>query len=242
MTGTKRKNYPAATGIYKVEVQRGGDWKQQSALRLGISVGNPSHEGEKLAALVEWAAARFDTVNVLVADSLQRHNLMAESAISEDEAMLQAQEAGADWIARNRAMLDKLPLARLYRFDDFRLHTDFMKMHRLLCGLYERNMRFRKLIDGDAQAFLERRKQREGADKIDDERFLKASRAYLIEELVVMKIFHEDCPGVEVYPGKFIQAITSPERHKIDGFPESLREYRMIEVDFIRNKACRRLS
>lgn len=224
--------------LYKVKILKRRDTPPHDCLRLGVSVGNGSHEGAKLEALIDWAAARFKFVNIMVADSLQRHNIMAETGVDEAQALAMAMRAGDEWIERNGAILARLPAHRLYRFDHFRMNPDFADISRLLHGLYDRNLRFRALIDGDVHAYWERRVARGEAQGMDAEIFMRHSRNYIIEELAVMKIFHEECPGIEVYPGKFIRAVTAPERQMVDGLPESLKTYPMIEVDFVRNKGA----
>jgi tRNA-dependent cyclodipeptide synthase len=206
-------------------------------LRLGISIENPNHSGEKFAALLRWATERFGHTSLLIADSLQRHNIAFNEQISLSEAHTKAVAAGDFWLQMHQPMFDILPNFTLYRFDDFRTHHEFEARHKNLLQLYSINTTFRNLIDQDSNAVLTRRLKR-GLVITDQTGFLESSRNYILEELAVMQIFHETCPGVEAYPGKFLSLISAPERLHIEGLPESLKQYPMIEVDFVRNRAA----
>ena len=57
--------------LYRVRVNSCPDWVAYSSCTLGISVGQPYHEGDKFAATVEWAARHFEHIRVDVSDTLQ---------------------------------------------------------------------------------------------------------------------------------------------------------------------------
>ena len=75
------------------------EWVGYGRCTLGISVGQPNHEGGKFAATVEWAARHFEHIRVDVSDTLQRHRLMGAGA-SPVEAGRASRRAGDDWIMR----------------------------------------------------------------------------------------------------------------------------------------------
>ena len=62
--------------LYRLRVSASPGWVDYRACTLGISVGQPYHEGEKFAATVEWAARHFEEIVVDVSDTLQRHRLI----------------------------------------------------------------------------------------------------------------------------------------------------------------------
>jgi len=43
-------------------------------------------------------------------------------------------------------------------------------------------------------------------------------------------------PGVEAYPGKFLNILKNPLRLQIPELPEVLKKYALIEVDYTKNK------
>ena len=56
--------------LYRVRVNSCPDWVAHSSCTLGISVGQPYHEGDKFAATLEWAARHFEHIRVDVSDTL----------------------------------------------------------------------------------------------------------------------------------------------------------------------------
>ena len=74
MSGSKATQYPPQDGAYAVKVKNGAGWNAFDTARLQISVGQPYHEGDKLAATADWVRHRFGRVIVCVNDTLQRFN------------------------------------------------------------------------------------------------------------------------------------------------------------------------
>jgi hypothetical protein len=110
--------------IYKAKVTKSGQWQRYNVARMGISVGQPYHEGEKFIAACEWVAKRFSKVSVLVADTLQRHNLPGGDT---EWNRLISRQAGDAWLARNGKAMDILPNLNLVRWDDLLNDPDYLK-------------------------------------------------------------------------------------------------------------------
>lgn len=89
---------------YRVRINGCPDWVGYGSCTLGISVGQPYHEGDKFAATVEWAARYFDHIRVDVSDTLQRHRLIGEGA-APVEAARASSRAGDRWIAEAMPVL-----------------------------------------------------------------------------------------------------------------------------------------
>lgn len=103
--------------MYKAKVLRSGNWQRYETCRQHISVGQPYHEGEKLKATFEWAAKRFTKHVIVVADTLQRHNM--------DGNAQQAKRYGDEWLQRNRDLLGILGSPEIIRWDDLIGSPDF---------------------------------------------------------------------------------------------------------------------
>ena len=69
------------------------------------------------------------------------------------------------------------------------------------------------------------------------EEFAPFSKKYILEELAYMAHTADLYPGVEVYPGRFLNVLTSSERHRIKDLPHNLLAFPLVELDFVRNKA-----
>ena len=231
-------NYSSPTGYYKVKIISNCEWKGVKNLRLGISLGGRNHEEDRLFALVEWAGARFESVHILVADSVQRHNIMFDRSIDEISAREQAMAEGDSWIARNKPILSALKNHEILRFDDLESHPEFAQLYLNLQLLFLEDFTFRTLIERDINGMWARKvKNSSLSPEATFDKFYEYSKNYILEELAIMDIFGALCPGVEAYPGKFLNVVTSPERFAINGFPERLMNFPLIEVDFTRNKA-----
>jgi len=59
---------------YKVRATRAPNWQRNKDGIFAISVGKKYHEGDKFYSTIKWAAAHFERLHIIVADTLQRHN------------------------------------------------------------------------------------------------------------------------------------------------------------------------
>ena len=100
---------------YKLVTLQSPGWAAPNSATLLISVGQPYHEGDKFAATVEWSARHFKNLHILVADTLQRHNELA------------------DWFARGGAWIERNQLewatcgreVTVSRWDEWRAKPEF---------------------------------------------------------------------------------------------------------------------
>ncbi len=234
----KNINYPPPTGRYKVKILSNCPWKGVSNIRLGISLGGSYPEEDRLFALLEWADARFDNVDILVADSIHRHNIMFERSIDESFALELAMAEGDDWIDRNEAIFSTLKSYKIHRLNELKCHSEFIKLHSDFKALFLDDSTFQTLIKQDIDSMWARRvKYNKLQPEASFDDFFEHSKNYILEELAIMDIFIAMFPGVEAYPGTFLSVLSSPERFSIKGFPKRLIDFPLIEVDFTRNKA-----
>jgi tRNA-dependent cyclodipeptide synthase len=201
----------------------GQHWRSFDRCWISVSVGQPYNEGAKLAALVEWVNRHSDNpfkhCDVLVADSLQRHNLhddASDRALAHDRA----NRAGAAWIARNAETLGALQLPwRIVRWDEALAHPEYPAMRARLGRLSLRSSAVAAAIAHDSSRFVERAIAR-GTGAIDCEQALVASHEYLLEELAVDAILADERPAADLYPA------TSPHVYEClggGGIPQTPR-------------------
>ena len=175
---------------YKVKILKPNTHRAHPVARLDISVGKPNHEGEKLAATMLWARERFQHVIVSVADTLQRHNLMAEG-MPAAEASRASLQAGTVWIERNQALLQG---CTVIRWDE-----------RLAHPLYP------QFLDRTEQALL---RDKALSQALHDAANDYARRTgievsyhrhnYLVEELAVFDMLFGTEPAADIYPGSLL--------------------------------------
>lgn len=235
MRGSKNE-FPAQTGRYAVKVKTGAGWRDFDTVRLQISVGHAYHEGDKLAATLEWCRHRFDHLIVCVNDTLQRFNGQVEG-LDPDEAFAKSKSAGDDWLARHRPNIDGLASVEIHRWEDWRERSDYRLALQQTQWLYAHNAEFRDAINSNIKEFWIRRKRRETLTA--DFRFAKfaaCSRAYLLEETAVFSLMFKQTRAVDVYPGSVLLPCVVFQGRSVPGAPKGLDQGAFTRIDFARNR------
>ncbi len=208
-------NYPAATGPYKLEITKKASWRDYDTARFQISVGKSRYEGDKLFALCEWASHRFAHVDIIVSDTLQRHNHRFNLGCDAASAWKLSRTEGDQWLERNSDALSRLPSYRVIRWDELLNDERFQPI--TITPTLER------ALDDTIKAFWLRQKHPDEAWFS----FYNHSHAFLWEELSVF-FFLFDTPAMDIYAGSWFMAL-------MEGlWPD--KDY--MSVDYIRNKSA----
>lgn len=178
-----------------VKVKRACQWDSFDTARLQISVGQDYHEGEELKATLNWSKANFKKVIVCVNDTLQRHNFEFRG-LSHEEALVQSESAGREWIERNYKLLSALPNVEIIRWNKW--NRDYLPT---MQSRYIHNPAFKKVIDDEVIHFWNRQKERNGYNDEQFEAFAEHSTQYLIEECAVFAKMFERDKAADIYPG-----------------------------------------
>jgi len=157
---------------------------------LSISVGGQVHEKKQFMATATWAARRFSKVVVEVADTLQRHNHVADG-MPKAEAHEFTLRRGSLWIERNKKALIEIAQVtgfEITRWDHWIELPEFPEAYERVCSLYQDNLEFRRIIDAAV-----RPGKRE------------ASLRYLLEETAQQGLICAAHPNsVVLYPGPLL--------------------------------------
>src|SRR5688572_7303473 len=173
--------------LYRVRVNSCPDWVAFTSCTLGISVGQPYHEGDKFAATVEWAARHFEQIRVDVSDTLQRHQLIGTGATSVQAANAALRE-GDRWMTRASPVLTACGRSYTFvRWNAWLQHPLFAEVHDAYSQLATSDAVLSAAVATDIEGFLARRASR-GAAAPDMRLMRAASRAYLLEELAVITL------------------------------------------------------
>lgn len=204
------KEYPPASGPYKVFIIGKSNWRGFSTARLQISVGQPKHEKEKFYALTEWAAHRFDKVQLIVSDTLQRHNIAMEKGISLQDAYDVSMLVGQMWRRDNHAAISSIPAEKLEitMWNDWMEHPDYAPMSRALGDLFTSSPTFRAGVEKKAREFCDRRVQAGNAVYATESAY-QASVKYLMEELPAFGVMLKQERAVDIYPGAWMEELFS---------------------------------
>ncbi len=140
-------------------------WKHITTCEIGISPGNPAHEGDKLASILDWAGERFQSSILTLSDTMYRHNFMSLGH-NEEESYKLGQALGENWLQNNAAILEAhKEKIRIYRWDQWKDHQDFPRIYDDLMAYIATSQPLRQALDADIQAFIARKiRQDQGLD------------------------------------------------------------------------------
>lgn len=219
---------------YRIEVLKKPS-KISSIAHVGISLDNIKHTGLKLDSLMLWASYNYENLQINIYDDVQAYNLLAKQDISHIEALSASRKSGDDWMNDNALTLKKFGKVRIFRYSDLAKQYSTESRTSQLHKLYSTNVIFKNLVDQDVLDYLSRVIKRNlsiSSERI--ERIKKFSVLYILDELATMSLLNEHEDFVEIYAGRFLNILKDPRRHEVENLPEGLKNYPLIEVDFVR--------
>lgn len=194
--------------IYKVAVRRGlgsGDWKDFTKVIFEVSVDNKRYTGPYFFSILSWAKERFDSIEIIVCDTLQRYNLAFAQNTDHRTAMQTAMQMGEDWIRRSQGYFDYLNICpRISRWEDWLSHDPktYDTNYRDLVHLYQNNLAVRTEVDKLAEAVWEsRRKIFHFSEALEQKFKEEVFFPYFFEETALSAVFLPEVGGISAYPG-----------------------------------------
>lgn len=228
------KQYPVPSGLYKVKVKNGKDWHRFSHGRIQMSLRNEKYEGDKLFALLEWTSHRFNKIDLVVSDSLVRHNLMFEQGLDEKEAGKQAILMGNQWLSEYQNLIRSFDIS-VTRWDEWLSHKDFKKSYEAIINQHSQNEKLQLAIKNTVDRFWMRQTQYQEKSYAD---YAPCATNYMLEELAVFNCMFPE-KAAEIYAGQWCGDCVDAIRNSI--IPNNtLLPYHdsyYVEVDMSRNKA-----
>ncbi len=206
--------------ISKLTAARALKMKSYIAILL-VSVGNENFEGEAIAAAVKMINQEFKACCIVIADTLQRHNIATEKEINEEDAYKESLVKGDEWLKRNEIYFQnilKIPY-EIIRWDCLINDMDFLKKEKLFSAYIKENKSFLNAMNHSIDEYGMRLIKHLG-----DEHFNRIGAqhksscfAYLKEECIAISIIpkkiyfnkNESAPLVIVYPGKSTLILTA---------------------------------
>lgn len=162
---------------------------------LPVSVTQLYHEGDKLIATLDLIQKRFSSCDIIVSDTLQRHNYL-ENHTPED-AMQITYQLGTEWIERNIHLLDTaiIPFT-IIRWNQCLAFSGFPSSLKKIELQYEHDSTLQTAMMEDVSAFLQRH-----STVPSMKNFTLHCRNYLFEEAaVVISYFIDKEYDYIVYP------------------------------------------
>lgn len=200
--------YNAKETTYKVEVRRGlghGNWKDFSKVIFEVSLDNKHYYGDHFFSILAWAKDRFNSIEIIVCDTLQRFNLAFEKGIEKEKALEIARAQGDDWINKSKEYFKSLQLSpKITKWDDWMDYDKdlYQVGYKELSALYELNLSVKKEIDAICDNVWHRRQKKYQLPESSAPHFKEAVfLPYFFEETVLSSIFLPVVGGVSAYPG-----------------------------------------
>lgn len=161
--------------------------------RLLISVGQPYHEGAKLAAAVKWAKDNFQRQVIFLADTLQRYNMIM-NGMDANEALKLSRQLGDEWLVRNHEIIDGL---EVFRWDQAVSNPDYGSARCKIERFCQENLEAKQCLEKAIYEVAIRRQ----IPSYELDNFFKLSEQYLLEEAAGKAVENELYMGVSAYPG-----------------------------------------
>lgn len=212
---------------YKIVVRNSPNWRKKKAATLGVSVTSPNWQGEKFAAILEFAAANFETIRIDVTDALYRHNFMAEG-FKPDQALAQANALGALWLTQHQDILDASPVKpQIIRWAEWYKHSDYQNTLAGFQRAHAINEVLREAVYDDVMEFHRRKDSKPSLAE------LEGGKNYLIEELAVITLQARELPCVKIYPGDELRCLNVVRNGLIAEAPKGLEleQFAKIKIE-----------
>jgi tRNA-dependent cyclodipeptide synthase len=213
---------------YRVTVTHSPGWRRHGDGILLISVGKEYHEGIKLSSTIAWARARFESLYVLLADTLQRHNDPASDA----EAVAKALAAGDAWLTAHAPELEATgKLRAVARWNELLCLPAYGEVLAQFRRIAVANETLREAVRVDIRRFLDRQVtlRPDSAER---------SESYLLEELAAITLHARRQPGARLYPSRNLESFRVVEAGLVPEAPRGLEKQQRVEL-CLERRGCR---
>lgn len=209
---------------YKVRATHSPNWHKYKDGIFAISVGKKYHEGDKFYSTIHWAATHFDRLHIIVADTLQRHNLPLPNA--EEIALAE----GSLWLARHITEFESTEkLASVVRWNDILQHKDYQPVLEQFNYAAAKNGLLNNAINADIARFLARQ-------QYVDSHSAERSRKYLLEELAGVTLHARTQEGARIYPRRNLESFKLIEARLVPEAPTGMERQQRIALNFEKRK------
>lgn len=174
------------------------NFEEKKAL-LFISVGQAYHEKGKFLATIELVNKYpFDRCDIVMADTLQRHNHFGRMGV--EKATIFSKEAGDHWLKRSAYALSKFNVPHsIIRWDDLLFHEDYAALKEKIVKAYHENEEYKHAIDTNVMTYIDRLTLIN--PNTDQETLFQNGLGYLIEECpIVMPMWAQMGYDYIIYP------------------------------------------
>ncbi len=223
--------------MLKAKPKGSSGWQSHEYCTFGISIGNPNCDGEKLRAMVNWLneQSNFKGCIVDLSDTLNRYNVMVEEGVNEETARAQSVQDGQEWLARNKATLDKLKIPyKVVHWSTWLGDPVIKEYERAFYDAFKSDEQFRSAVLADVNRYHERHDR--SLWEIENISRMGPSIQYLIEELAVHSRMYERGPCATIYPGVQQSSFEMVRAGKVANVPTGLQSSHFVRMNIYDDK------
>ena len=176
-----------------------GDVKQ---CFVGVSMSNNIFRKKNIIEVLKWIDQNFDSVEIIIADTLHRYNEMAISSITEQEALIKTQKIGDEYFEMVKGLqsIMKSCEIKITRWNDYRNKKQLKSWKTYYWNQFQENDIFHQELILTANNYFQRAFPKN--DVIITDAMINLSVNYLLEEFAFISYYIQDTIKVSVYPGK----------------------------------------
>lgn len=199
---------------------------------MGISLDNPVFRGRTLASLVQWAVGHFGHCQIVVGDTLRRHNEQILHGLQGSKAIDAARAVGDAFLRDHQDLFASFDHGRLLviRWDECLGWPEYRADRSAIDDIYGSETDFLSAVQRDAFAFVKRMKKRSPKLAVSDEQAIELSSQYLLEEIAVFSALSMRSWSVELYPGPELEVLVKVASGAFAAIPQGLRQRVNIEL------------
>lgn len=197
-------------------------FKDSHAMIL-VSVGQSYHEGEKMIATLDLVSRKFEKYTVLVADTLQRHNIEAATGLSTKDALYLAKKKGEEWTENYKEEIQKRDgFYGIKKWDDYLSSKKFEDKLSTINKKFDDNQHYiSKAIEKSVHEYMQRG-DRIGLPEKERKELESKCATYLKEECAAMLLWIEDGFNYEVYPTPRNDAMAATYENLIEPYYQDI--------------------
>lgn len=211
---------------YKIE-----ELKKATCLTT-ISVGQQTHEEDRLSSTFELINNSFYSCILLVDDSLQRHTMALHKKEDAKFFYELSVKEGDLWLERNEKYIKKLTnLKKIIRWDTWLMHPEFKNKLNEIKLTFENDFFYKASFEKSINIFLNKYRGRlTNPNHFDMVRAKQLSLDFVMEECSALCLWPELQCQYEVYPNKHNEAIEETrKRFVLSKYPNLLQA---ITIEF----------
>lgn len=174
------------------------DFAKSSCL-VSLSIGQPVHYGNFLAATLALVNENFDSCVFVLGDTLKRHTMIISQRETEEAMYIRAKFEGDQWVEKNVSMLSKLQIPwKIIRWDHWLNDPRYPNLVERIKRDIGKDKEYKEIFDEDASDFIDRVKNRNELAISEDEA-RKRCLNYLVEENAAMCLWPNEQCEFELY-------------------------------------------